>query len=77
VSGSVWAAVQDEQNRRLTNEEKADVMAIMIDEDVSRRAAQRACLSIKPRVESDRPLTPVSHDKLLDKGKIYGQLWGY
>jgi hypothetical protein len=76
VSGSVWAAVQAEQNMRLTNAEKADVMAIMIDEDVSLRAVQRACLYLKPRVESNRPLTPVFHDKVLDKCEMYGPLWG-
>jgi hypothetical protein len=69
--------VQDEQNKRMTEEEKADFLAIMVDEDGSFRVVQRACLFIKPRLEKYRQIKPASHDRVMEKCKIYSKLWGY
>jgi hypothetical protein len=76
-SASVLLAVDGEQNTHMTEEEKADIIAVMIDEDVSFRVVQRACLFIKPRLEKYRQVKPASHDRVMEKCKIYGKLWGY
>jgi hypothetical protein len=76
-SASVLLAVDGKQNTRMTEEEKADFIAVMIDEDVSFRVVQRACMYIKPRLEKYREVKPASHARAMDKCKIYGKLWGY
>ena len=76
-SASVLLAVNSEQNTRMTEEEKADFIANIIDEDISFRVVQRACLYIRPRLEKYRQVKPASHDRVMDKCKIYGKLWGY
>jgi hypothetical protein len=76
-SGSVLVAVNHEQNKRMTEEEKADFLAVMIDEDISFHIVQRACMYIKPKLEMYRQVKPVLHDRAMDKCKIYGKLWGY
>ena len=76
-SGSVLVTVDGEQNKRMTEEEKADFLAIMVDEDGSFRVVQRACLFIKPRLEKYRQVKPASHDRVMEKCKIYGKLWEY
>jgi hypothetical protein len=42
-----------DRNKHMTEEEKADFIAIMIDEDSSFRVVQRACLVIRERLELD------------------------
>lgn len=76
-SGSVLSIVHDEQNKCMTEEEKADFIAIMIDEDVSFQVVQRACKWIQPRLERYRQVKPASHDRVIDKCRIYGKPWGY
>jgi hypothetical protein len=76
-SGSVLLAVDGKQNTRMTEEEKADFLAIMVDEDGSFRVVQRACSFIKPRLEKYRQVKPASHDRVMEKCTIYGKLWGY
>jgi hypothetical protein len=74
-SASVLLAVNDPQNTRMTEEEKADFTAIMVEEDASFRVAQRACMYIG--VEKSRAVKPVLHDRVIEKCKMYGKLWGY
>jgi hypothetical protein len=76
-SGSVLVAAHDQDNKRLTEEEKADFIAVMIDEDISFRVVQRACSYIRPRLERYRQVKPTSYDRVIDKCKIYGKIWGY
>jgi hypothetical protein len=76
-SASVLLAVNSEENMRMTEEEKADFIAVMIDDDVSLRVVQRACMYIKPRLEKYQQIKPASHARVMDKCKIYGKLWEY
>jgi hypothetical protein len=45
-----------DRSKHMTEEEKADYIAIMIDEDGSFRVVQRACLVIRERLEVSVPL---------------------
>jgi hypothetical protein len=62
-------------NKHMTEEEKADFIAIMIDEDGSFRVVQRACLVIWERLELYQRAKPARHARVVDQCKVYGKLW--
>ena len=62
-------------NEHMTEEEKADFIVTMIDEDGSFRVVQRACLVIRERLELYRQEKPTRHDQVMDQCKVYGKLW--
>jgi hypothetical protein len=62
-------------SKHMTEEEKADFIANMIDEDGSFRVVQRACLVIRERLELYQQAKPARHDRVVDQCKVYGRLW--
>jgi hypothetical protein len=62
-------------NKHMTEEEKADFIAIMIDEDGSFRVVQRACSVIRERLELYEQAKPARHDRVVNQCTVYGKLW--
>jgi tetratricopeptide (TPR) repeat protein len=62
-------------NTNMNDEEKADFMARIIEEDGSFRVVQRTCCYIKARLERYRQVKPDSHNRVIAMCKIYGKLW--
>lgn len=64
-------------NKHMTDEQRADFIALMVNEDTSFRVVQRACLVIDFRLETFQQVNPTAHDQILRKCRVYGKLWGY
>ena len=64
-----------DKNANMNDEEKADFMARMIEEDGSFRVVQRTCCYIKARLENYRQVKPESHNRVVAMCNIYGKLW--
>jgi hypothetical protein len=64
-------------NTRITEEEKTDFLASIIQGEPSFRVAQRACLLIKTRLERYQQANSIGHDKVLNKCRVYGKIWRY
>jgi len=63
-----------DRNKHITEEEKAEFMAIMIHGDPSFRVAQRACFLIQPQLANYQQANPVGHDEVLRKCRVYGKI---
>jgi len=64
-----------EGNQYMTEEEKADSMAVMINEDSSFRVVQHACLYIRERLNTYQQANPAGHDRVVEQCGVYGRLW--
>jgi hypothetical protein len=62
-------------NNHMTEEGKADFIAIMIEEDESFRLVQRACLVIRERLEKYQQVNPARHERVVAQCQVYGKLW--
>jgi hypothetical protein len=63
------------RNQDMTEEEKADFIAVMIDEDSSFRVVQRACLYRRERLNTSQQANPAGHDRIVEQCGVYGRLW--
>ena len=64
-------------NIHMSEERKADFLAIMIAEDKSFRVVQRACLFIRKRLEKYQQTKPAGYKRVSDQCNVYGKLWDY